>query len=197
MANTIKSIKVGNENILIDYSSLANKPTIPSTVAELSDSVNYIKTTDEVITNIGKKYEKPENGIPLSDIAEGVIPNVSEFISENRAEEIAEEKVSNATSALTENISNLQESAHTHTNKTILDGLSSEKITEWDNKSNFSGSYNDLTNKPIIPSEVTEDTVSGWGFTKNAAYDDTALKNRVTAIENTLAAAINFEAQKF
>lgn len=31
-----------------------------------------------------------------------------------------------------------------------------------------SGSYNDLNNKPTIPSAVTESTVSGWGFTKNA-----------------------------
>ena len=31
-----------------------------------------------------------------------------------------------------------------------------------------SGSYNDLTNKPTIPSAVTENTVSDWGFTKNA-----------------------------
>lgn len=31
-----------------------------------------------------------------------------------------------------------------------------------------SGSYNDLSDKPTIPSEVTESTVSGWGFTKNA-----------------------------
>ena len=30
-----------------------------------------------------------------------------------------------------------------------------------------SGSYNDLSNKPTIPAEVTETTVSGWGFTKN------------------------------
>ena len=30
-----------------------------------------------------------------------------------------------------------------------------------------SGSYSDLTNKPAIPSAVTESTVSGWGFTKN------------------------------
>lgn len=29
------------------------------------------------------------------------------------------------------------------------------------------GSYEDLINKPTIPSEVTETTVSGWGFTKN------------------------------
>ena len=30
-----------------------------------------------------------------------------------------------------------------------------------------SGSYNDLKNKPTIPSAVTESTVSNWGFTKN------------------------------
>ena len=30
-----------------------------------------------------------------------------------------------------------------------------------------SGSYNDLSNKPTIPSAITESTVSGWGFTKN------------------------------
>lgn len=30
-----------------------------------------------------------------------------------------------------------------------------------------SGSYNDLSDKPTIPSTVTESVVSGWGFTKN------------------------------
>ena len=30
-----------------------------------------------------------------------------------------------------------------------------------------SGSYNDLSNKPSIPSEVTQQTVANWGFTKN------------------------------
>ena len=33
--------------------------------------------------------------------------------------------------------------------------------------SSFSGNYNDLTNKPTIPSAITESTISGWGFTKN------------------------------
>ena len=40
---------------------------------------------------------------------------------------------------------------HSHSNKTVLDGISSAKITEWNNKSTFSGNYNDLTNKPTIP----------------------------------------------
>ena len=41
------------------------------------------------------------------------------------------------------------------------------KESTWDAKSNFSGNYNDLTDKPTIPAPVTEQTVSGWGFTKN------------------------------
>ena len=42
--------------------------------------------------------------------------------------------------------------------------ITQANITSWNNKSDFSGNYNDLTN---IPSEVTETTVSNWGFTKN------------------------------
>lgn len=53
--------------------------------------------------------------------------------------------------------------------------ITEEKKDEWDNKMDkvtlatvaTSGSYNDLSNKPTIPSAVTESTVSGWGFTKN------------------------------
>lgn len=52
------------------------------------------------------------------------------------------------------------------TNKTNKFVTAAEKTT-WNNKSDFSGDYDDLTNKPTIPSEVTESTVSGWGFTKN------------------------------
>ena len=45
---------------------------------------------------------------------------------------------------------------HSHSNKTVLDGITSAKITSWDNKSTFSGSYNDLSNKPTIPTKVSQ-----------------------------------------
>lgn len=45
--------------------------------------------------------------------------------------------------------------------------ITDEDIASWNNKSDFSGSYNNLTDKPVIPAAVTESTVSGWGFTKN------------------------------
>lgn len=74
-------------------------------------------------------------------------------------------------------------------------GITTEKIAEWNEKQGAitdlatirdgaekgatavqpaslakvatSGSYEDLSNKPSIPSAITESTVSGWGFTKN------------------------------
>ena len=58
---------------------------------------------------------------------------------------------------------------HNHSNKTILDNITSEKITLWDNKSTFSGSYNDLTNKPTIPT-VTNDLTDTLKSNYNTAY---------------------------
>ena len=37
---------------------------------------------------------------------------------------------------------------HTHANKTSLDKITEQKMTSWDDKSDFSGSYNDLTDTP-------------------------------------------------
>ena len=41
---------------------------------------------------------------------------------------------------------------HTHENKSVLDDITLVRMNTWDAKSDFSGSYNDLTNKPEIPS---------------------------------------------
>ena len=46
---------------------------------------------------------------------------------------------------------------HSHTNKTVIDGILSSDITNWNNKSDFSGSYNDLTDKPTIPTYTKQD----------------------------------------
>lgn len=49
--------------------------------------------------------------------------------------------------------------------------ITSDDISNWNGKSNFSGSYNDLTNKPTIPS--THET---WTFTLD---DDTEVEKEV------------------
>lgn len=68
---------------------------------------------------------------------------------------------------------------HSHSNKVELDKIQEGDKAKWDAKSNFSGSYNDLTNKPTIPVvDVTKsyvdnslgnkvDKVSGKGLSTN------------------------------
>lgn len=41
-------------------------------------------------------------------------------------------------------------------NSSVAKGITSGDITNWNNKSTFSGNYNDLTNKPNIPSQLSE-----------------------------------------
>ena len=57
---------------------------------------------------------------------------------------------------------------HTHNNKDALDVITQEKINEWNSKSGFSGDYNDLINKPTIP---TLDGYATESYVKNAIAD--------------------------
>lgn len=89
---------------------------------------------------------------------------------------------------------------HSHTNKTTLDGITEAKITEWDNKSEFNGDYNDLTNKPIIPSieglatetfvtnKIAEASLGGGevdlsGYATKAELNNKANKNHTHSAE--------------
>lgn len=73
-----------------------------------------------------------------------------------------------------EQLSNKSDINHTHTefhehnNKDILDVITQEKINEWNSKSGFSGDYNDLINKPIIP---ILDGYATENYVKNAIAD--------------------------
>ena len=77
---------------------------------------------------------------------------------------------------------------HSHSNKTVLDGITSTKVTEWNNKSNFDGNYNSLTNKPTIP---TVDV--------NKSYVDTELSKKSDKTHNhdTVYAPINHEHSQY
>ena len=69
-----------------------------------------------------------------------------------------------------------QSSLTSHTDNTTVHITAAER-TAWNAKSNFSGNYNDLTNKPTIPS------IAGLAST---SYVDTAISN---AIGNAIAAS--------
>ena len=58
---------------------------------------------------------------------------------------------------------------HSHSNKSALDEITSDKITSWDNKSTFDGDYSSLTNKPTIPT-VTNDLTNKLKSDYDSAY---------------------------
>ena len=47
-------------------------------------------------------------------------------------------------------------SVHKHENKDVLDSITAEDISNWNAKSEFSGSYLDLSDLPRIPSKVSD-----------------------------------------
>lgn len=81
---------------------------------------------------------------------------------------------------------------HSHTNKTVLDGITSTKVTEWNNKSNFDGNYNSLTNKPTIPTvDVDKNYVDTQLSTKANIADIPSLDGYATEtyVQNKIAEA--------
>ena len=75
-------------------------------------------------------------------------PNVENLVSKENMEEYVDNAIENV------EINGMY--LHTHNNKSALDDITSEKINEWDNKSDFSGNYNDLANKPNVPTKISQ-----------------------------------------
>ena len=109
---------------------------------KLAGLSNYNDT--EVRNLISAKYTKPSSGIPKTDLTSAVQTSL--------------EKADSALQSYTETDPVFSTSAASN--------ITSTDITNWNNKSTFSGNYNDLTNKPKIPSKVSELT-NDSGFTTN------------------------------
>lgn len=52
-----------------DYNQLQNKPTIPDELKDLTDDASHRTVSDDEKTTWGNKYDKPQGGIPASDLA--------------------------------------------------------------------------------------------------------------------------------
>ena len=76
-----------------------------------------------------------------------------------------------------------------HTANTTVHVTAAEKTT-WNNKSDFSGDYNDLTNKPTIPTVPTNisDFTNDAGYITNADITGKADTSAVTAVNDALTA---------
>ena len=117
-----------------DYNNLTNKPTIPTISDDEIKRLSTLKNYDD--TNIYLQLNNIESEI--NELKEGNI-DLTDYVTKSELSEKADKS-----------------ELHSHNNKSVLDGITSNKIIEWDNKSVFSGNYNDLTNKPTIPTKVSQ-----------------------------------------
>ena len=123
---------------------------------EIKDVLKYEVFDDESIT-----VEMPSAIEEIEEIKEE-LSEINESL-DNLESEVNELRDGNIDIDLTNYVTKSELSTkadktelHSHTNKTILDSITSEKVNQWDSKSDFSGNYNDLTNKPTIPTKTSQ-----------------------------------------
>lgn len=108
------------------------------------------------------------NGTPISPTSGVVNIDITEYVAENGGK-IDSISVNGVTQTINEKSVDLDvptnSEFNTHINNSNIHITSEERI-KWNNKSDFSGSYNDLSNKPTIPTVPTK--VSA--FTNDAGY---------------------------
>ena len=171
------------------YNDLTDKPTIPAAVTEGTVSGwGFTKNTGT--------YSKPTGGIPKADLAPAVQTSLGKADSALQSHQsLAAYRTASAQDTIdkgkVDKVTGKGLSTNDYTNaaKAKVDAIPASpkytdtvyddtavknRLTAVENEvagieagSSFSGSYNDLTDKPAIPDAVTEGTVSGWGFTKN------------------------------
>lgn len=167
----IEEIEEGN--IDVNLEEYAKKEDLPSKTSELTNDSNFAdeKYVDDAIDFLEKiqlSDEMPTDaGVTMwintsEDMEITSIPRINDKVVSSTTiwtSERIDKQITNkiAQAKLEEEEIDLSNYAtknelHNHTNKTVLDIITEEMVSNWNNKSEFSGNYNDLTNKPTIPS---------------------------------------------
>lgn len=145
------------------YNDLTNKPTIPTKTSDLTNDSEFISSIpSEYIT----EAELSSKGYLTS------IPDTYKTKTENDA--LYQPKGTYLTEEQDPTVPSYV--------KTITE----QNITDWNNKSDFGGSYNDLTDTPTIPTKISELTNDSgfidaleWGSITGTLSNQTDLKNEL------------------
>ena len=162
------------------YSEITNKPTIPTKTSDLvndgADNTSTYVEADELATvatsgSYNDLSNKPT--IPAAQVNSdwNAVSGVAQILNKPT--------IPTATSQLTNDSGFI--TGYTETDPIFTaspaHSITNADITAWNNKSDFSGDYDDLTNKPTIPTKTSDLTNDGSDGT--AAYletDETAYK---------------------
>lgn len=150
--------------------------TLSGTVTSHTASTTiHVTAQDKTNWNNKSDFSGSYNDLTDKPTIPTVPTNVSDFT--NDAGYITSDDISGKTN---------QSDFTAHTANTTVH-VSAEQIAAWNAKSDFSGSYDDLTDKPTIPtsaSQLTNDT----GYITSSALDGYATTATTSALNNTLTA---------
>lgn len=179
-------VKARISNSLQDSSTVASdSPVDVETRVEQLEAVKHTHANKDVLDRLsdadGKlQFDGKEISGGGASTAEEVsytnadLPNASNVKGALDAIAKTQQQHEDDINALGDAFTELDKKSHTHANKDILDGITADKTAEWDGKSDFSGSYNDLTDKPTALKNPYALTVNVDGVNTN--YDGSAEK---------------------
>lgn len=143
-AQARSNIGAGESGFSGDYNDLTNKPFIPSKTSDLTNDSGFITDyteTDPVFT------ASPAHGITSQDITNW---NGKSDFSGSYNDLTNKPTIPTKTSDLTNDSGYITTETEPAFNASPAHGITSSDITNWNAKSDFSGSYNDLTDKPTV-----------------------------------------------
>lgn len=170
----------GTSYLVIDFNTASGKEDIQIPLTDIFDPSNYYNKTevDNAISaaTSGKADTSAVTeaiSTATNDMATQTWVNNQGFLTEHQSlsaystTEEVNSAIQEATSgkADTSAVTAVNDVLTTHTADTTIHVTSADK-TSWNAKSDFSGSYNDLTDKPTIPTVPTSNTA----FTNDAGY---------------------------
>lgn len=157
-------IKLDFEEFTIKDETKKNDIKIYMTKGEKGDAGGIDKNVDDLVYY----YTKDDTDTLLLDKAnvEDIVTKTSELINDS--------------GFISQEIDPVYSSS-------VASGITSNDITNWNNKSDFSGDYNDLINKPVIPDVsqyVTKDTNELENYTLTNDLSNVALSNDYDDLDN-------------
>ena len=163
------------DNFSGSYNDLTDKPTIPTRVSDLENDKGYLTTYTENDPTVPSHVK----GITTTDIANWNNKSTFDGNYDNLTNKPTIPTVPTNIGAFENDKGYL--TSYTETDPTVpnhVKGITEANISSWNAKSDFSGSYNDLTDKPTIPS------VSGLAT-------ETYVDNKVATLVDSAPEALN------
>lgn len=191
----IKTVS-GETSLVISFNTDAGKEDIVIPISQIFDASNYYTKTevDGALSNITSDVASVSGSVnTLSGSVESLTGNVNTLSGDVSTLSGSVDSNHNAITAVVGDVSTLSGQVQTneatltaHTANTTVHVTAQEKTT-WNNKSDFSGDYNDLTNVPTNVSDFTNDA----GYVTQTDIDESVSGKADTSTVTALSAKVD------